>query len=390
MWPRASTILIVLFTLLPVAGGTAMLVREKAKPEVAEIPTGTGQAIAPPAPPALTPVRPALAATFPNGVPPEAVKTARGVPGVAAAARVLLANLTFHSESGPTEVTVAAVEPEEFRPLAPPQTAAAEFVWEGLDKAQTFIAHEQFQMFGGKRLTTLTARGPTGTRILPVGGLATNGVPNLGGALISLQQAHLLGLEQPRLLIVGLQKGAKVATVERALERALPGAKFERMQSSAPGRSFFVGQSAQRAIGSFRFITNEDGTITQDSRWVASHIVRRRVPILGSVNCHRVMIPQLEGALREIEQAGLSHLIKVGQYGGCYVPRFIGRDKSKPISMHAWGLAVDINVAENLPGRTPKMDPRIVAIFESWGFRWGGRWSTPDGHHFELAALMRR
>jgi hypothetical protein len=34
------------------------------------------------------------------------------------------------------------------------------------------------------------------------------------------------------------------------------------------------------------------------------------------------------------------------------------------------------------------MDPRVVSIMEKWGFRWGGRWSPPDGHHFELAALI--
>jgi hypothetical protein len=35
------------------------------------------------------------------------------------------------------------------------------------------------------------------------------------------------------------------------------------------------------------------------------------------------------------------------------------------------------------------MDPRVVAIFEKWGFRWGGRWTKPDGMHFELAAVLR-
>jgi hypothetical protein len=35
------------------------------------------------------------------------------------------------------------------------------------------------------------------------------------------------------------------------------------------------------------------------------------------------------------------------------------------------------------------MDPRIVEIFDRWGFVWGGRWSTPDGMHFELGALLR-
>jgi hypothetical protein len=35
------------------------------------------------------------------------------------------------------------------------------------------------------------------------------------------------------------------------------------------------------------------------------------------------------------------------------------------------------------------MDERVVAIFEKWGFAWGGYWSTPDPMHFELARLIQ-
>jgi hypothetical protein len=34
------------------------------------------------------------------------------------------------------------------------------------------------------------------------------------------------------------------------------------------------------------------------------------------------------------------------------------------------------------------MDPRIVKIFEKWGFVWGGYWDRPDPMHFELARLI--
>jgi hypothetical protein len=32
------------------------------------------------------------------------------------------------------------------------------------------------------------------------------------------------------------------------------------------------------------------------------------------------------------------------------------------------------------------MDPRIVRIFQKWGFLWGGRFLTPDGMHFEYGS----
>jgi hypothetical protein len=143
-------------------------------------------------------------------------------------------------------------------------------------------------------------------------------------------------------------------------------------------------------FGSFSYVVHPDGRISADPRWAQTHIRSRKVAILGTVRCHRLMLPQLARALREIERARLASLIDTSQYGGCYVARTILWDPANPLSMHAWGLAIDLNVSTNGYGARPKMDPRIVAIFEKWGFRWGGRWRIPDGMHFELAALLRR
>jgi hypothetical protein len=57
--------------------------------------------------------------------------------------------------------------------------------------------------------------------------------------------------------------------------------------------------------------------------------------------------------------------------------------------MHAFGLAVDLNVSSNQLGTKGNIDPRVVEIFERWGFAWGGRWSPPDPMHFELARLIQ-
>jgi hypothetical protein len=36
------------------------------------------------------------------------------------------------------------------------------------------------------------------------------------------------------------------------------------------------------------------------------------------------------------------------------------------------------------------MDPRVVEIFERWGFEWGGRWLVPDPMHFEFVRFVPR
>lgn len=346
------------------------------------------------APPLLVPVpdrvetvRPALKATLSDGVSEQLVDQVKSVAGVAATARVLLANIVVEVPGGDAQVSIAAVKPEEFRPMAPESTAQAKFVWEALLRSQTLIAHEQYQIFGGEPISTLAAKGPKGREVLRISGLASSGIPNLAGAMMSIDQAVELGLGNPTLLLVGLQKDARSADVMKALRKAVPGVTFE-TTAQGGGQTFYSGVSAQRAIGNFRYTANPDGTISQDRSWVSRNITDRNVPLLGTVVCHRVLLPQLEGALTEIRDAGLSASIKPSQYGGCYVPRFIQRDGSKPLSMHAWGLAVDINVGDNPVGSRPNMDPKVVAIMEKWGFRWGGRWSPPDGHHFELAALI--
>lgn len=96
----------------------------------------------------------------------------------------------------------------------------------------------------------------------------------------------------------------------------------------------------------------------------------------------------MRGALQELVDTGLADLVQVEEYGGCWVPRFIGRDPTRPLSLHSWGIAVDLNLASNQLGTVGEMDPRVVGVMARWGFAWGGTWSTPDPMHFELAALL--
>jgi hypothetical protein len=117
--------------------------------------------------------------------------------------------------------------------------------------------------------------------------------------------------------------------------------------------------------------------------FVHRHIVSRRVPILGTVTCHRAMVPHLRAALGELARRGLSGLVDPGDYAGCYAPRRI--QPRGQLSLHAWGLAVDLNASRNPFRGKSHQDPRLVRVMEKHGFTWGGRWPTrPDPMHFEL------
>ena len=132
-------------------------------------------------------------------------------------------------------------------------------------------------------------------------------------------------------------------------------------------------------------IKERDGTwITTEPSWREQNIQVKRVPILGNTRCHRLMWEPLEGALNQILEEGLASTLSVQDFkksGGCYAPRRINRfDAGGSISRHAWGIAIDINTKSSY-------HPRVVEIFNSWGFAWGGTWTSPDEMHFELRDL---
>lgn len=131
-----------------------------------------------------------------------------------------------------------------------------------------------------------------------------------------------------------------------------------------------------------------DDWIRVDPAFVRRHIVTRSMPILGSVTCHRAMIGPLRAALGELARRGLARLVNPGDYAGCYAPRRI--QPRGQLSLHAWGVAIDLNASANPFMSRSRQDPRLVRTMERHGFTWGGDWPTrPDPMHFELRNVPR-
>jgi hypothetical protein len=144
--------------------------------------------------------------------------------------------------------------------------------------------------------------------------------------------------------------------------------------------------SAADAVGSYSYSVLAGGRIAPQQAWVVRHITTESMPIIGPMTCNTQMFPQLRAALEEIIGDGLAHDIHPGQYGGCFVPRFIAGTTT--LSNHAFGLAFDLNVPENQRGTVGQMNRAVVAVFEKWGFTWGGTWHYTDPMHFELNRIV--
>ncbi|MBI5089467.1 MAG: M15 family metallopeptidase [Actinobacteria bacterium] len=134
--------------------------------------------------------------------------------------------------------------------------------------------------------------------------------------------------------------------------------------------------------------------MTMDQGWVDANIVRRDYQFIGvRAWCHRLIADDLQAALQEVYQAGLSWAIDLANtntYGGCWNPRYARASANiGSVSRHAWGMAFDTNTTQNAQGSTPRMDCRVVRIFRKHNFAWGGNFLLPDGMHFEWVGEPR-
>jgi hypothetical protein len=329
-----------------------------------------------------------------RSVPARRIRALQRVKGVSEVAGIAVGTLRVKGPNGTRRLRVGSVEPMRFRNIAPGPSRDADFVWSALLFGQAVPTFDAAEKLGLDSRVELTIDGVGG---FEVGAFADNGVPNFVDVLVQGSGEQALAINEPTEYVIGAKAGTRVDVLKRALHKALPSTRITTLiddavvPSADPGVAAVAEAQPQGivsggAIGTMRFEIRKDGTIRPDPAWVAANIVNAEVPILGTVTCHRLLIPRLVGALAEIEEEGLAESIDPEAYGGCYVPRFIDRDTTKPLSNHAFGLALDLNTTTNQLGTEGNMDPRVVAIFQKWGFNWGGAWARPDPMHFEAAS----
>lgn len=137
----------------------------------------------------------------------------------------------------------------------------------------------------------------------------------------------------------------------------------------------------------------EKGSIAIDAQWALRNIVT-----LPLVEVHP-SLAHLSRALRihihlkdEIKLAMAAAVAAAPNYVidsmVSFVPRHKLHNPSKPLSLHSWGIAVDINPSRNAYGRPGDLPLAFVEAFEARGWNWGGRWAAPhqDWMHFQAAA----
>ena len=122
----------------------------------------------------------------------------------------------------------------------------------------------------------------------------------------------------------------------------------------------------------------------------SKHMVMWDVPaeleigvIPKKIYCNKDMVEPLTQAFKNLISTGYVKELKT--WDGCFNIR--KKRGLSSMSLHSWGVAVDVNAFENQLNQTPKLSSGFVKCFKDAGFNWGGDWQRLDGMHFELASI---
>lgn len=101
------------------------------------------------------------------------------------------------------------------------------------------------------------------------------------------------------------------------------------------------------------------------------------------IYCNKDLVGPLQRAFQNLITTG--HVNELKTWDGCFNIR--KKRGLTSMSLHSWGVAVDVNAFENGLGREPKLSAGFVKCFTDAGFHWGGTWTRKDGMHFQLATI---
>ena len=102
------------------------------------------------------------------------------------------------------------------------------------------------------------------------------------------------------------------------------------------------------------------------------------------IYCNKDMIEPLTKAFKNLIATGFVNELKT--WDGCFNIRG-KRGNADSMSLHSWGVAIDVNAAWNGFGKKPTLSKEFVKCFTDAGFDWGGLWAKPDSMHFQLKSI---
>jgi len=101
------------------------------------------------------------------------------------------------------------------------------------------------------------------------------------------------------------------------------------------------------------------------------------------IYCNKDLIPHLVVAFTNLISTG--RVKELRTWDGCFAIRKV--EGSENISLHSFGLAIDVNSAWNLLGQPSTLSPEFVKCFTDAGWDWGGWLRVKDCSHFQISKI---
>jgi hypothetical protein len=111
------------------------------------------------------------------------------------------------------------------------------------------------------------------------------------------------------------------------------------------------------------------------------------------IYCNKDLVEPLKKAFQELIRTGYVNELKT--WDGCFNIR--KKRGLSSMSLHSWGIAIDVNQADNQLGKTyaqlksegkTPFSEEFLQCFRNAGFDCGGDWKNrPDRMHFQLSKL---
>ena len=137
----------------------------------------------------------------------------------------------------------------------------------------------------------------------------------------------------------------------------------------------------------FDYEDNANGSITILGSWIKDNIVKVVIN-KQTMWVNRQLLKQIHFIIRDLNRLKVLYLFDLSNGGGCFVARHKCWNKTRRLSHHSWGIAIDLN-PKKYPYGTDKNPPKVIInIFKRHGFIHGGDWRSKDGMHFQFQRFI--
>lgn len=125
-----------------------------------------------------------------------------------------------------------------------------------------------------------------------------------------------------------------------------------------------------------------------ESKWMTIFNCQNEFPSLPfkRIYCHKNLVNELRTVFKALQDKNL--LKEIETFDGCFMVRYIrGYEAQKIMSIHSWGLAVDLNAATNGLGKPVTFSSEFLQVWRDLGWNCGADFKRLDGMHFEKPKL---